>query len=79
MLADHNEYEIISLEMINGLVFACLKKQSDVPFMSDRQTLLAHIVRKSGGIVYQGINESALQRIYRFPKRFVKRCLRWVT
>ena len=72
MLADQNDYEIVSMKIINGLICACMKKRSDVPFMEDRQKMLAHIDREAGGYVYEDIYGSTFQRRYFLLKRLAK-------
>jgi hypothetical protein len=59
-LAALNGYTLVSSEVINGLRCACLRKNSDAPFSEDREALLAGIGRRSGGIVYSGINTHPL-------------------
>ena len=65
ILANENNYELISLKIINGLVCACLKKMEDKPFMNDENKFLNTVVRKKGGIVYPGINEIGIRKIIR--------------
>jgi hypothetical protein len=45
-LAENNNYKLVSLEIINGLVCSCLQKQSDIPFMEERDRFLEYITRK---------------------------------
>lgn len=61
MLQIKNDYKLVSLKIINGMVSACLQKQHDKPFMDDRQEFLRHITRKQGGIVYRGANDVVLR------------------
>lgn len=68
-LAALNGYTLVSSEVINGLRCACLRKESDAPFTEDREAVLAGIGRRSGGVVYSGINThpliSPFARLYR--------------
>lgn len=73
MLAKNNGYEIESLKIVNGLICSCLRKKIEMPFMEDRREFLNYINRKKGGIVYEGINETVIQRIYRLPYRMIYR------
>jgi len=67
MLAAENNYNLMTLELTNGLICACLQKQFDKPFMKDRAKFLKHISRRTGGIIYAGINDrsSGLRFSYR--------------
>ncbi len=38
------------------MICSCLQKQSDIPFMKERDTFLEHIKVKKNGIMYLGIN-----------------------
>ncbi|MDH3240588.1 MAG: class I SAM-dependent methyltransferase [Alphaproteobacteria bacterium] len=59
-LAELNGYTLVSSEVINGLRCACLRKNADAPFTDDREAVLAGIGRRSGGVVYSGINTHPL-------------------
>jgi hypothetical protein len=65
ILVNNNDYELLSLKVINGLISPCYRKKSDSLFMQDRNEFLRHIVRKKGGDVYIGINESTTHRMRR--------------
>lgn len=67
MLARRNDYEIVNMRIINGLICVCLKKTRDVPFMDDHAEFLAGIARREGGIVYDNINDSLTRRVLRAP------------
>lgn len=68
-LAALNDYTVVSNTVINGLRAACLRKNSDTPFTENREALLDGIGRRSGGVVYAGINThpliSPFARLYR--------------
>lgn len=59
-LAELNGDSLVSSKVINGLRCACLRKDSDAPFTGDHEAVLAGIGRKSGGVVYSGINTHPL-------------------
>ncbi|HSR56104.1 MAG TPA: hypothetical protein VLN73_07665, partial [Alphaproteobacteria bacterium] len=59
-LAELNGYTLVSSKVINGLRSACLRKNSDAPFTEDREAVLEHIGRRTGGVVYSGINTHPL-------------------
>jgi hypothetical protein len=69
LLAELNGYTLVSSKVINGLRCACLRKTTDAPFTENRDALLAEIGRKTGGVVYSGINThpllSPLASLYR--------------
>ena len=70
LLAKNNDYEIISLKTAGGLIYCCLLKKSDIPFMKDRRSFLRYIQRRRGGIVYRGVNDSQIRRaVYQFARR----------
>lgn len=79
-LADANAYRMSKSGIINQLAAACLVKETDRPFMADREALLAGITRKTGGTVYPGINDagftrtqSAIARLKAFRKKLFRR------
>jgi len=45
ILSERNNYKLVSLKTINGLICACLQKKKDIPFMEDRDEFLNHIIR----------------------------------
>jgi hypothetical protein len=55
--------------VINGLRCACTRKTTDAAFTENRDALLAEIGRRTGGVVYSGINThpllSPFARLYR--------------
>ena len=63
MLAENNSYETISIEIINGLICVGLRKTKDIPFMNDQNLFLKYIIRKKGGVVYRGINDSKINQL----------------
>lgn len=77
ILVNNNDYELLSLKVINGLICPCYRKKSDSIFMQDRNEFLRHIVRKKGGAVYIDINESMDQKIrrlsFQIPYRIVRK------
>jgi hypothetical protein len=62
MLAEQNSYRVVSSTLIQGLRCVCLQKISDVPFMGDRRLFLSKIARRTGGVVYSGINDNLFMR-----------------
>lgn len=46
--------------MINGLRCVCLRKNTGAAFTENRDALIKEIGRKSGGVVYSGINTHPL-------------------
>lgn len=71
ILSQQNNYSILEkdIEWIKwGGIWVCLQKNEDIPFMKDREELLKHILRTSGGTIYPGINDqswrSRLKRIF---------------
>jgi hypothetical protein len=62
LLAKLNGYSLFTSTTIGGLRCVGLQKNTDAPFTSDRDAVLAAIVRKEGGIVYHGIEGNALTR-----------------
>lgn len=79
-LADANGYTMAASGIIDQLTAACLVKEADGPFMSDRAALLAGITRRSGGTQYLGINDagfsraqSAINKLRAFRKRVFRR------
>lgn len=64
MLARNNNYKLVSLKVINGLICACLQKKQDTPFMENRKEFLRYITRRKGGIIYTGVNDRRLYRFY---------------
>jgi len=81
-LVNNNDYELLSLKVINGLICPCYRKKSDSAFMHDRKRLLQQIIRKKGGEVYIGINESTFQKIRRLsfelPYKAAKKIYRFL-
>lgn len=59
-LAESGGYETVAMELDKGLIFACLRKRAQTPFLPERGELLSRIVRRSGGMVYAGINDRTL-------------------
>jgi hypothetical protein len=76
MLVKKNDYELISMRMINGMICPCYQKKRKTPFMEDRQEFLKYVERKSGGTIYDGINDTIIQRIYRTPYRVARKIYR---
>jgi SAM-dependent methyltransferase len=72
-LVNNNDYELLSLKMINGLICPCYRKKSDSIFTQNRKELLRQIVRKKGGAVYVDINESAAHKIFRLSHQLPRR------
>lgn len=58
LLAERNGYSILSFQYCNNLLCVCLRKDNDQTFMRDKSELLNAIVRKRGGRIYRGINDS---------------------
>lgn len=71
MLAEQNGYALLSSQVIGGLRCACLQKQTSRPFMRNRRLLLSQIARRSGGVVYEDINDNRLLRLVRRSLRAV--------
>jgi hypothetical protein len=69
MLADENAYRLLSSIVLSGLRCVCLQKTVDAPFMQNRDLLLAKISRRSGGIVYAGINDGKRRLVPLFMRR----------
>ncbi|MBF0216043.1 MAG: hypothetical protein HQL30_03500 [Candidatus Omnitrophica bacterium] len=67
MLVKYNDYTLILLRDINGLVCPCYRKNSNKPFMGDREVILKSIERLGGGTVYHGINDPIFNRLLRLP------------
>jgi hypothetical protein len=65
MLADSNDYELVSLHETNALLAFCLSKRSDQPFMSDRAKFLSHIAYRKGGQRVRG----KLRELGLYPRR----------
>ena len=69
MLDERNGYALVSSKVINGLRCACLRKTTDDAFTENRDALINEIGRKTGGVVYSGINTHPLfapfARLYR--------------
>lgn len=69
LLAELNGYALVSSKVINGLRCACTRKTTDAAFTENRDALLAEIGRRTGGVVYSGINThpllSPFARLYR--------------
>ena len=63
MLAEINNYRLISTDRINDLLCICLQKEKEVPFMRNRTKFLKYITRKGLPKISQGINDRG---IYRF-------------
>jgi hypothetical protein len=57
MLATNNNYKLTKIDIINGLVCACLQKTQASVFMENRDEFLRNIHREEGGTVYPGIND----------------------
>jgi hypothetical protein len=55
MLAASNSYKLVLSDIRDGMIWVCLQKVEDVPFMDDRKTFLKHIARRLGGVVYWNI------------------------
>ena len=68
-LAEANNYRIATSALINQLICVCLVKEQEQPFMADREALLQHITRKSGGTLYFGINDAGFSRTQLFIAR----------
>ncbi|MBZ0166001.1 MAG: hypothetical protein K8I00_04275 [Candidatus Omnitrophica bacterium] len=66
MLSQQNGYRLVHQVLIEDLVTVCLEKTTDQAFMSDRNLLCSHIVRKNWGIVYEGINDDGISRSQAF-------------
>lgn len=66
MLAENNNYRLISLKIIDGLICSCYQKTEEAPFMKDRKEFLRHITRKRGGVIYPGINDKGILRLYTY-------------
>ncbi|MFH1868897.1 MAG: hypothetical protein ABH843_08000 [Candidatus Omnitrophota bacterium] len=66
MLAKNNNYKLISLKIMDGLVCFCLQKTEDAPFMENRREFLKHITRRSGGAIYPGINDRGIYGVKSF-------------
>lgn len=81
-LVENNDYELLSIKVINGLLCPCYRKNSDSVFMQNRKKLLKRISRKRGGAVYIDINESAAHKIFRLsyqiPRRIAGKILRMI-
>jgi hypothetical protein len=60
LLAELNGYTLVSSKVINGLRCVCLRKTSHAAFTESREELLAEIGRRTGGVVYSGINTHPL-------------------
>jgi SAM-dependent methyltransferase len=58
MLAQDNNYELVSMEIIDGNVCASLRKQQEDSFMNDRERFVSQITRMEGGVIYPGINDN---------------------
>lgn len=69
MVAAQNKYHIVSLKIMDGMVFCCLQKKQNIAFMDNREEFLKYITRKKGGIVYFGINSCGIYIFYRFIMR----------
>ena len=69
LLAELNGYTLVSSKVINGLRCACLRKNTGAAFTENRDALINEIGRKTGGVVYSGINTHPLfapfARLYR--------------
>ena len=64
-LAKYNNYEIIELKIINGLVCSTLRKTIDSSFMDDKELFLSFITRKNTGVIYKGINTGTFNKLIR--------------
>jgi len=69
LLAELNGYALVSSKVINGLRCTCTRKTTAAAFTENRDALLAEIGRRTGGVVYSGINThpllSPFARLYR--------------
>ena len=72
MLAINNKYKVIALKVMAGMIWICLLKQKNVPFMENRKEFLRYIVRKKGGTVYPDINSWGITKFYYLTKKLIK-------
>ncbi len=70
VLAESNNYKIISSTVIDNLRSVCLLKKENNMFMTDRQEFLKHITRKNSGRVYFGINDKEISFFSKIILRF---------
>lgn len=80
MLAMNNDYNLVSLKVIDGNICACLQKKYDRPFMENQKEFLKYITRREWGEVYPGINDRGISmRLQGLIKRLwnmIRRALR---
>jgi len=72
MLAEKNNYRLVSLKIVDGLICSCLQKIEDAPFMADRKEFLGYISRRPIGIIYPDINDRGFIRFLYGPVKFLK-------
>lgn len=60
MLAEKNNYRLVSLKTIDGLICFCLQKNENIPFMENRKEFLGYITRRPEGTIYPGINDRGI-------------------
>ena len=71
MLAEKNNYKLVSLKIIDGAICSCLQKREDIPFMENRKEFLRYITRRSKGMIYRGINDGRIARFFYRPKKII--------
>jgi len=63
-LAGSNNYTLISFDVnAEGLIFACVRKNQDAPFMPERKAFLKHIAVRGLPKIYAGINDRGIYRL----------------
>jgi len=76
MLVENNDYKLMSLKIIDGLVCFCYRKDKDAIFMEDRQEFLKYIKRMECGVTSKYIDETLIQYLYRLAYRMFHRVMR---
>jgi hypothetical protein len=71
MLAEKNNYKLVSLKIIDGLICSCLQKMEDVPFMKNRKYFLRYIMRRTKGTIYHGINDRRTLHLPSWAKNII--------
>lgn len=69
MLAVNNGYRLLSSEIIEDHLCACLQKNKDVPFMKDRKEFLKHIARRPPGTLYHDPNDRGVMSFFSSIKK----------
>jgi len=46
LIAEENNYRLLSLRILDDLIYSCLKKVTDAPFMKDRKAFFKFITRR---------------------------------